>query len=167
MISIDKLHTSMIKKIKVIFFDFDGVFTDNFVYVDSNGIESVRCYRGDGIGIKLVKSIKLSAIILSSEKNKVVSKRAKKLNIKCFQNISDKKNKIIEWAKKNDFRLEQIAFVGNDLNDLDALKVAGIPIITNDCVTALSSYNFFKTKSNGGMGAVREVCDIFYKAINK
>ena len=86
----NKLLYQSLRKVRIIFFDFDGVFTDNFVYVDSNGVESVRCYRGDGIGIELIKSIGIIPIILSTEKNKVVSKRASKLNITCFQGIQDK-----------------------------------------------------------------------------
>ncbi len=160
------LYQSM-RKIKVIFFDFDGVFTDNFVYVDSNGVETVRCNRGDGIGIDLIKSIGIIPIILSTEKNHVVSKRAKKLKIKCFQGITDKEKKIKNWAKKNNYHLEQFAFVGNDLNDFKALRIVGVPIITNDAAVDLQSHNFNKTKCNGGKGAVREVCDTFYKALKK
>ncbi len=163
----NKLLYQSLRKVRIIFFDFDGVFTDNFVYVDSNGVESVRCYRGDGIGIELIKSIGIIPIILSTEKNKVVSKRASKLNITCFQGIQDKEKKIKNWAKKNKYNLEQFAFVGNDLNDLEALRIVGVPIITNDAVADLQTYKFNKTKSNGGNGAVREVCEILYKVLKK
>ena len=69
--------------IKLVFFDFDGVFTDNFVYVDDQGNEQVRCFRSDGLGLKRLKDMGILCYIISSEINDVVVKRSEKLNIPC------------------------------------------------------------------------------------
>tara|TARA_B100000989_G_C19533044_1_gene471424 strand:- start:10379 stop:10873 length:495 start_codon:yes stop_codon:yes gene_type:complete len=153
---------SKLKNIKCIFLDFDGVFTDNHVYVNEDGTESVRCNRSDGIGIELLKKKKFLIYIISSEKNKVVSERAKKLKINCFRNVTDKGKKISELLKRNKLKKEDSLFLGNDINDLEAFKEVNIKVAVNDCHPSLDKIVNFKTKKNGGNGAVRELCDIMY-----
>ena len=83
-----------ITKYKVIIFDFDGVFTDNLALIDSKGNEYVKINRSDGIGIGILKRMQLKLFIVSSEKNKVVQQRAKKLGIQCFNPINNKSHTI-------------------------------------------------------------------------
>ena len=78
-----------LQTVKLVIFDFDGVFTDNSVYISQDGIESVKCHRSDGLGISKLKSLKIPTYIISTESNIVVSVRAKKLKIPVFQNIKD------------------------------------------------------------------------------
>ena len=106
-----------IRKSRLIAFDFDGVFTDNMVYVLQDGSEAVRCNRSDGIGLQKLRKLKIEMVILSTESNPVVSARAQKLNIRCFQNCEDKRKTLQNLAREIGISLDQVAFVGNDIND--------------------------------------------------
>jgi 3-deoxy-D-manno-octulosonate 8-phosphate phosphatase KdsC-like HAD superfamily phosphatase len=81
----------IIGRIRLIAFDFDGVFTDNMVYVFENGTEAVRCFRSDGIGLHKLKKLGIDTVIISTEANPVVSARARKLKIHCIQDCQDKR----------------------------------------------------------------------------
>lgn len=151
-------------KIKTVVFDFDGVFTDNRVNVDENGTESVSCFKSDGIGIARIKKLGINVYIVSTETNKVVTARAKKLNIKCFQNIEAKDLIVKEISKNSKVPLDQICFLGNDINDLPALKIVGFPMGVNDSFLEIETYIKYKTKNKGGHGAVRELCDLIYNS---
>jgi 3-deoxy-D-manno-octulosonate 8-phosphate phosphatase (KDO 8-P phosphatase) len=146
-------------KIKLIAFDFDGVFTDNAVWLDQNGIEMVRCSRADGIGLSMARSSGIDSIVISTEKNPVVSLRCHKLKIPCYQGVKNKKSKLLRVAEEKKLSLAQIAFVGNDVNDLDVMKNVGYPIAVADAEEEIRSISCFMTKKAGGYGAVREICE--------
>ena len=97
-----------INELKLIVYDFDGVMTDNKVYIDHSGNEIVQVNRGDGLGISEIKKLGIKQIIISTEKNKVVSARARKLGIDCLQGIDDKKHTLIEYCKHNDIDIKCI-----------------------------------------------------------
>ena len=156
-----------LKMCDFIFFDFDGVFTDNSVIVSDEGKESVKCSRADGIGLNLLKLVNVGKCIVSTETNKVVHWRAKKLNIECNQSIKDKGEFLKKYALKNNIKLKNCAFVGNDINDLPALKIVGIPIGVADSHPSITEYLKIILKNKGGYGAVREVCDLIYKSKNR
>jgi YrbI family 3-deoxy-D-manno-octulosonate 8-phosphate phosphatase len=150
------------KKVKFIVFDFDGVFTDNNVYTDQNGNESVISSKFDGFGLKKIKDLGISLFILSTEKNKVVEKRAKKLEIDFQQGLSSEE-KAIELKKlveNNNLDYDSVAYMGNDINDIQCLADCGLPIVVNDCHPEVIKYADYITDTKGGHGAVREVCDI-------
>ena len=149
-----------IKQIDIIIFDFDGVFTDNHVYVDEFGNESVKCFRSDGIGISRLKKIGIKFFIVSTETNDVVKKRAKKLNIECYNGVENKEIIVKEISKKNSVDLSRICFVGNDINDIPALKIVGLPVGVKDSFNEIDEYLIIKTNNRGGFGAVRELCDL-------
>ncbi len=109
-------------KAKYIFYDFDGVMTDNTVLVSEKGEEQVRVNRSDGLAISYFKNLGFKQFILSTEKNSVVSERAKKLKIECFQGETNKLNKLKEIMKKLDAKESEVIYVGNDLNDLEILN---------------------------------------------
>jgi YrbI family 3-deoxy-D-manno-octulosonate 8-phosphate phosphatase len=150
------------KSIEFIVFDFDGVFTDNNVYTDQNGNESVISSKFDGFGLKKIKDLGISLFILSTEKNKVVEKRAKKLEIDFLQGLSSEEkaielNKLVE---NNNLEYDSVAYMGNDINDIQCLADCGLPIVVNDCHPEVIKYADYITDTKGGHGAVREVCDI-------
>jgi YrbI family 3-deoxy-D-manno-octulosonate 8-phosphate phosphatase len=150
------------KSIEFIVFDFDGVFTDNNVYTDQNGNESVISSKFDGFGLKKIKDLGISLFILSTEKNKVVEKRAKKLEIDFQQGLSSEE-KAIELKKlveNNNLDYDSVAYMGNDINDIQCLADCGLPIVVNDCHPEVIKYADYITDTKGGHGAVREVCDI-------
>jgi 3-deoxy-D-manno-octulosonate 8-phosphate phosphatase (KDO 8-P phosphatase) len=151
-----------ISELKMIFFDFDGVFTNNKVYISENNIEMVVCNRSDGIGLSRLREIGIDSMIISTEKNPVVLVRANKLKIKCIQGVEDKSKTIIEVCKNLGIDIKHTMFVGNDINDIPALKIVGMPVGVKDSYPEIDKYIKFKTKNNGGEGAVREISDLVY-----
>ncbi len=164
---IDPVLQEVIRKIRLVAFDFDGVFTDNMVYVLQDGSEAVRCNRSDGIGLQKLKKLGIETVIISTESNPVVSARAQKLKIRCFQNCEDKRKILENVAEEFDISLDEVAFVGNDINDQPCLNHVGLPIVVNDAHPDVVSIARYQTRNPGGYGAVREVCDIFEKALAK
>lgn len=151
----------VIRNIKMIVFDFDGVFTDNSVYVHEDGTETVRCCRSDGIGLRNLEALNIYSIILSTETNPVVSVRSKKLKIKCIQGCEDKEKGLQDILIKMKCNLANTAYVGNDTNDLPCLLKTALPIVVRDCHPDIVSIAAYQTQIPGGRGAVREVCDLF------
>ncbi|MFS6826622.1 KdsC family phosphatase [Cyanobium sp. ATX-6F1] len=125
--------------IRIIFYDFDGVFTDNHVLVDSNGIEHVRCSRLDGFGISRLRSMGVLQLIVSTEINPVVSRRAEKLLLPVHQSVEDKAEVVAKVCAEHGILLEHAAFVGNDINDIDAMKAVGIAFAVADAFPQSSS----------------------------
>lgn len=156
----------IISKMRFLAFDFDGVFTDNMVYVLEDGREAVRCSRGDGMGITLLRKAGFPMIIISTEANPVVTVRAKKLKMECIQNCDNKRIALEEIVARMGISLEQVAFMGNDVNDLPCLSIAGLPIVVADAHEDVIPAARYVTKAAGGNGAVREVCDLFLKVID-
>ena len=148
------------KDIKLVAFDFDGVFTDNRVLVNEDGKESVFCWRSDGIGLDKLKKLGINIAIISSERNNLVQHRAKKLDIFCRNNVRDKKIELINTAKFFKNKLEETIFLGNDVNDIPAFKIVGIPVGVGDCHEEARQFTSFCLKTKGGYGAVRELCDM-------
>jgi len=155
----------IVRRIRLIAFDFDGVFTDNKVYVFEDGSEAVRCSRSDGIGLQKLKNTGIETVIISTEPNPVVSTRARKLKIPCVQNCRDKLAVLQAIAKERKIGLDQVAFVGNDINDLACLERVALPIVVQDAHRDVLAIAHYQTKLPGGHGAVREICDLFEAAL--
>lgn len=150
--------------VKLVIFDFDGVFTDNTVYVDQNGIESVRCWRGDGIGLDLLRERGIEFAVVSTETNAVVEQRCKKLGIRCIRGSRDKALAVQSLCEEFKVDTQFVCFLGNDRNDIPALKVVGFPALVSDADSSLKHFDCFRTVARGGFGAVRELCEEIYNA---
>ena len=146
--------------IKLIVYDFDGVMTNNKVLVDQYGNESVFVNRADGLAIAWLKKKKIPQLILSTEKNPVVSMRAKKLNIPVIQGADNKKRTLIQYIEKKSIKSQNIIYVGNDINDLEVMEYVGIPIATADSHLCIKKIAKYITKASGGEGVIREIMDI-------
>lgn len=157
-------HTpiDIIAALKAVIFDFDGVFTDNTVTVSQDGQESVKCWRSDGLGLSRLQNLGLKLFIFSTEANPVVTARANKLKIQCWQCLDDKAAALQQFSKEHDIPLDQIAFVGNDINDIGALQLVGLPIAVQDAYPEILPFVKMRTEKCGGYGAVREICDMIY-----
>ena len=162
MINVSPGLGELLRSVRLVAFDFDGVFTDNYVYVDEDGREAVRCSRGDGIGLSLLKEIGIQAIIVSTERNPVVKRRAEKLQIRSFTGIDTKDKFLEDFCKDRGLSLTSCAFVGNDVNDLPALKICGVPCAVVDAHPRVLSEAKIITTARGGAGAVRELCELLY-----
>jgi YrbI family 3-deoxy-D-manno-octulosonate 8-phosphate phosphatase len=156
-----------IRQIRLVAFDFDGVLTDNMVYVFQDGSEAVRCNRSDGIGLKRLRDLGIETVIISTEANPVVSARAEKLKMRCFQNCSDKRHTLKNVARELDISLKEVAFVGNDVNDHECLTCVRLPIVVQDAHPDVIPLAAYHTRNFGGRGAVREVCDLFEQVLKK
>ncbi|MBL7004349.1 MAG: HAD hydrolase family protein [Gammaproteobacteria bacterium] len=148
-----------INNIDVFVFDFDGVLTNNMVYLDQNGKESVSCSRGDGLAFDALRKLKKTAYILSTEKNTVVSARAKKLQISALQGAENKVSGIQEIIKKENCKLENVLYVGNDLNDYRVMSICGFTACPADSHEKIKQISDITLKTNGGCGIVRELLE--------
>lgn len=145
--------------VDVFVFDFDGVLTNNMVYLDQNGKESVSCSRGDGLAFDVIRKLKKSAYILSTEKNTVVGARAKKLKITAIQGVENKVSGIQEIVRKENCSLEKILYIGNDLNDYRVMKICGFSACPADSHYKIKQISNIVLKTNGGYGVVRELLE--------
>jgi len=155
------------KRIKLIVFDFDGVFTDNRVLTMQDGSEGVFCNRGDGWGISLLKKAGLELVVISTEKNPVVKARCKKLGLVCIHGCKSKLEALKQAAMRLNISLRETAYVGNDINDLECLSSVYLPIGVADSHPGIIKALKFMTKCKGGEGAVRELCDLILETKNK
>ncbi|MDG0866452.1 KdsC family phosphatase [Candidatus Lucifugimonas marina] len=153
-----------LSSIKAIAFDFDGVFTDNRVYVMQNGEEAVVCDRSDGMGISMLRNAVVPMVIISTEKNPVVAARGAKLQLEVLQGIDDKLPTLKKWADDQGFALADIAFVGNDINDVECLNGAGLGVVVADAYPVAAEAANMQLTRNGGRGAVREFADLLLAA---
>jgi 3-deoxy-D-manno-octulosonate 8-phosphate phosphatase (KDO 8-P phosphatase) len=149
-----------IRKTRLVAFDFDGVFTDNTVYVFQDGTEAVRCWRSDGLGLRKLERL-VQIVILSTERNPVVLRRAEKLGVACQHGLEDKLAALERLADELGLDLSTIAYMGNDINDAACLERVGLPIVTQDAHEDVLRLAKLRTSARGGRGAVREVCDLF------
>ena len=163
---IDSILQEVIRKIRLVAFDFDGVFTDNMVYVLQDGSEAVRCNRSDGIGLQKLKKLSIETVIISTEANPVVSARARKLKIRCLQDCEDKRTTLESIVRESGISLDEVAFVGNDINDLECLTHVGLPIVVHDAHQDVIALARYQTRNPGGYGAVREICDLFEQTLS-
>lgn len=150
-------------QIELIVYDFDGVMTDNKVYIDQKGNEIVQVNRADGLGVSEIKKLRVEQVIISTEKNPVVSERAKKLKIKCLQGIDNKKKTLQKYCKENNYNLKNIAFVGNDINDIEAMKIVGVTFCPSDAHKSILNISDHVLCAKGGDGVIRELLDFLNK----
>lgn len=146
--------------IRYFFYDFDGVMTDNMVYVDEKGKESVRVNRGDGLAVAEIQRLGIGQAIISTERNPVVSERAKKLGIPCLQGVSDKKTALAEYCEGENLSISSVAFVGNDVNDSEVMQIASLSICPSDAHSSIREISDFVLKTKGGNGVIREILDL-------
>ncbi|MBI5050407.1 MAG: HAD hydrolase family protein [Nitrospirae bacterium] len=144
---------------KLIIYDFDGVFTDNKVIVREDGVESVVVNRADGLAVSVIKSMGIEQIILTTEKNRIVQVRAHKLGIPAKSGVDDKKKNLLSYCKRRGIPLKSVAYVGNDLNDLEAMKMVGHPICPSDAYEQVRNICKIVLESAGGEGVARELLE--------
>ena len=156
--------TGLLADVGLVVFDFDGVFTDNRVYVSEEGVESVSCWRSDGLGLARLRALGIPVLILSTEANPVVTARARKLNCPCKQGVDDKAAAVLEICSEQQVDPRKTVFVGNDINDIPAFNSVGVPVAVADAYHEVMPHVVYRTLRPGGMGAVREVCDMVFHA---
>lgn len=151
--------------IRALVMDFDGVLTDDRVLVTDEGHEAVLCSRGDGLGLEALRRAGFKLLILSKERNPVVSARGTKLQIEVLQGIEDKLGALGAWLGNQGLTWQEVAYMGNDVNDLACMQAAAWAIAPADAHVRAKECAGFVTARGGGVGAVREVCELFLEQL--
>jgi len=155
---------ALLGRVRLAVFDFDGVFTDNRVWVNERGEELLVFTRSDGLGLRRLDEVGVQYLILSMEQNPIVSARAEKLGVDCVQGVDDKLSVLRERAGQLSVSLEETAYVGNDINDADCLRAAGMPVVPADAWPEVKPLARWVLSRPGGSGCVREFCDGVWEA---
>jgi len=152
----------VLRGLRLLVFDFDGVFTDNAVWVREDGAEIVRCSRFDGMGLSQLRQAGVAPemLVLSTEENPVVSARCRKLRLRAIQGVADKGPRLRELSSELGIPLAETGYVGNDVNDIECLRLVGMPIVVADSHPDILPFGRLRTTRLGGHGAVREICDL-------
>ncbi|HEY6067761.1 MAG TPA: HAD hydrolase family protein [Gaiellaceae bacterium] len=150
--------------VRLAVFDFDGVFTDNRVWVNERGDEMLAFSRSDGLGLRRLGEVGVGALIVSMERNPVVAARAAKLGVECVTGVDDKLGILREHVARDGIALEDVAYVGNDVNDAECLDAVGLPVVPADAWPEVKSLARWVLERRGGHGCVREFCDAVWEA---
>jgi YrbI family 3-deoxy-D-manno-octulosonate 8-phosphate phosphatase len=146
--------------LRLIVFDFDGVFTDNRVWVGADGDELVACDRGDGLGLRLLRDSGIDLFVLSTETHPVVGARCRKLGLPFVQAERDKARALRTLIGERGLDASQVVYVGNDVNDVECMRLVGCSVAVADAhAHVLREADLILTRT-GGHGAVRELCDL-------
>ncbi len=150
--------------IELVVFDFDGVMTDDRVYVNQEGVEMVAANRRDGMGINQLQKAGFKMIVLSSEKNPVVEARCRKLNLPVIQGVVEKSTVLKKYLIDHNINSENVIYIGNDINDLTCFPEVGCAFAVADAHPVALRQADIVLRHNGGQGAVREVCDLLLQS---
>ncbi len=153
------------RKVRLLCVDVDGVLTDAGMYYGADGEVLKKFNTRDGMGLARVRDAGVAVAIISGEDSAIVHARAAKLKIDdVFCNVADKRVPIDELCSKYGLQLEQVAFIGDDLNDLPALECVGLACAVADAAEPVQRIAHYVSARRGGGGAVREVCELLIEA---
>ncbi|MER2493300.1 3-deoxy-manno-octulosonate-8-phosphatase KdsC [Catenovulum sediminis] len=150
-----------LKQIKLFICDVDGVFSDGRIYLGNDGEELKAFHTRDGFGIKAIINAGIQVAIITGRKSKIVENRMQSLGIQhIYQGQEDKTKAYQDLKKKLGLSDHQVAYIGDDIPDLEVMRQVGLPIAVADAHPIISQIGHYKTKIRGGFGAVRETCDL-------
>jgi len=155
-----KSKLNKIQKPKILFTDFDGCLTDDRVWLNQDGEEFVAANRKDGLAVKKLKKLGIRVIIASTETNKVVLARGNKMGVEVLQGLSDKAKSIEQYIEKKNLSWDDVWYIGNDANDIQAIKKAKVSICPSDAVKAVKKEVDIKLKTRGGYGVLSELASL-------
>jgi N-acylneuraminate cytidylyltransferase len=144
---------------RLVVFDFDGVMTDNRVWVGEEGGELVACNRSDGLGLAMLRQLGVDLLVLSTETNPVVRARCVKLALPFEQGVRDKAGRLRDLLRERGLAPSDVIYLGNDVNDLDCMRLVGYGVAVADAYPDVRRAADLTLTSAGGHGAVRELCD--------
>lgn len=163
-VAINERQIQMIRKIKVLILDVDGVMTDGRIIIDDLGNETKHFNVRDGHGIKLLMRYGIDIVFLTGRTSKVVEHRARDLGVKdCYQGSLNKLKTLKEILKKKRVDENCVAYVGDDLIDIPVLMRVGFSVAVADACDEVRNAAQYITVNRGGRGAVREVCEVILK----
>ena len=148
------------QQVKMLVLDFDGILTDNRVWVDGEGHEFVAANRSDSMGIRELVKHGVEVFVLSTEVDPAVSARCKKMNVPVMQGIEAKAGVLSRVLQEKSIDPANVIYAGNDINDLPCFPVVGYAVTVPDAVPVVRQAADFILNEKGGHGAVRELCDL-------
>jgi 3-deoxy-D-manno-octulosonate 8-phosphate phosphatase (KDO 8-P phosphatase) len=152
---------SLLREIRLFATDVDGVLTDAGMYYSESGDEWKKFNTRDGMGIKLLQKAGLITAIVTQERTRLVARRAEKLAIpELHQGVMDKLSVVRDMAKRHGISLSQVAYIGDDVNDIEALKAVGLSASPADGIPQVLDIVDYRCRQKGGEGAVRELAEM-------
>lgn len=149
------------KKIKLVITDVDGVLTDGGMYYTAEGDVMKKFHTRDGMGVTLLRKKNILTIIITKEQTKMVKRWAVRMRIeKLYDGILKKEEMVDIICKKYKISYDQIAYIGDDVNDIELLKRVGLSVVPHDAVKDVKKISHYICKANGGEGAFREIADL-------
>lgn len=153
--------TKKLSKIKIVLTDVDGVLTDGGMYYSKEGDMMKKFHARDGMGVTLLRKSKIPTIIVTKEKNQIIKKWAQRMKIKKLYDGIQEKEKILEKiCKEFSVKPFEVAFIGDDINDLELLKIVGFSAVPYDGHKLVKKNTDYTCKNNGGDAAFREIADL-------
>ncbi len=150
----------LLKQLRVVLTDCDGVLTDGGMYYYDNGVEGKKFNTRDGMATKILRKNGIKVGIVTGEDTIIVENRANKLKIDyLYMGVTDKYNVLLEICKKENIKPENIAYIGDDINDLEILKNVGFSACPKDAVKEIKEICSFISTQNGGKGVLRDVLE--------
>ena len=160
-----KLSSSDLKKkcalIKLVITDVDGVLTDGGMYYSNKGDIMKKFHARDGMGVTLLRRQKIPTIIITKEKTKMVKEWSKKMSIDyLYDGIQNKASLLPKILRKYKIQTKNIAFIGDDVNDIELLQKVGLSVTPNDGIDEIKKISDYICKNNGGNAVFRELSDL-------
>ena len=163
--SLQKVSPKTLQSIRLLATDVDGVLTDGGMYYAESGDEWKKFNTRDGMGLKLLQQAGIITAIVTRERTKLVTRRAEKLAIpELHQGVLDKLSLVREMAARYGLTLSQVAYIGDDINDLEALKAVGFSATPADGMPQIIAAVDYVCQRKGGEGAVREIIEMLLAA---
>ena len=160
-----KVSSKILQGIRLFATDVDGVLTDAGMYYAESGDEWKKFNARDGMGLKLLQKAGIITAIVTQERTKLVTRRAEKLAIpELHQGVLDKLSLVREMAARYGLTLSQVAYIGDDVNDFETLKVVGFSAAPADGMPQVAAVVDYVCQMKGGEGAVREIIEIILAA---
>ena len=151
-------------QIKLACFDVDGTLTDGRLFFDAEGNESKAFHVLDGQGLVLLRNCGIAVALITARNSKVAQARGRDLGVPVFIGAKDKLAQVQLLCVQLDIQLHQVAFMGDDLPDLVALRAVGLAVAPANAHHWIAERVHWKTMAKGGEGAARELCDLLLDA---
>lgn len=159
------INSKKLKEIKLIITDVDGVLTDGGLYYTDEGLVMKRFNVKDGMGIRLLHDNNIKCAIITTDTSKLINKRAERIKVDyVYLGVWDKENKMKEICELENIYPENVAFIGDDVNDIGIINEVGLSACPNDAVKGIKDLVDLVLSKNGGEGVFREFADIILKA---
>jgi 3-deoxy-D-manno-octulosonate 8-phosphate phosphatase (KDO 8-P phosphatase) len=160
-----KRPPSRLAAVRLVAMDVDGVLTDGGIWYSDQGDELKRFDVRDGQGLVLLRDAGVVTAIVTRRHSKIVERRARELGIaEVHQDAADKAAVVQDLLKRHGIRAADACYVGDDLGDLPAMALVGVPVAVADAVPAVRTAAAYVTRAHGGRGAIRELCDLILSA---